>query len=648
MNRCEFRIARLVLIPLFLFTLLCIDVHGQTEPDTEHNDSTHNVMTNEGGRNYAPTYYYYINSLFPVSIEKTPIDTSVYHPYNEDISLYSRNLYATLGIFGQAHFSMNFSFYRKHGFSYKTLPYNSYLRTIENWRLFSPEGVYANLQYNFANVKENHFSVAYGQKITENLNFGLGLESIIADGRYVMQGIRTVNLGATLNYKLPSNRYGFEVYYLLNLIKDQENGGILNDSLFEYTDQSPSQIGVRFATNGGYANNNLFQNTVFFRHYLALSGKQNEDGIVENKIGYLVNDIEYGSSKNLFDARNLDSSYFTIFNFSKDTIHDLVKNNQLRTSVLWSSYMPEDTLPDKKNFIRFAAGVMYSFINVKDTFNTFKDHQLSPMGTLHVKLFNRLHIKADALVTLNGYNAGDITINGQLALDFFHKQKARHEIQLNVGFYNYSPDYFFTHLIANNYMWENDFKKQQTITAGVAWEHEKYSIGLNYYTLNNYTLLNENSEPEQINQFVNVYQFAAYIPFHFKGFGINSNIYVQYADNDKVRIPVVVTRQTIYYGFPLFKKALYLQFGFDFLYNTAYYASAYNPVLQQFNLQNDKKIGDYGYLDFYLRAKINRFQLQFKLTHLWAGVFGRHYYLVPHYPAKDLGFAVGVLWRFYD
>jgi hypothetical protein len=31
-----------------------------------------------------------------------------------------------------------------------------------------------------------------------------------------------------------------------------------------------------------------------------------------------------------------------------------------------------------------------------------------------------------------------------------------------------------------------------------------------------------------------------------------------------------------------------------------------------------------------------------------AGIFGKNYYLVPHYPARDFGFALGVLWRFYD
>jgi hypothetical protein len=670
MNQRRFHFFKFILI-LLSFILLRIDVQGQIESEneqgTELEDSTHHTMDEEGGKNYAPAYYYYIQSLFPTTIEQTLIDTSVFNPYNEDISLFSRNLYANLGIFGQAHYSMNFSFYRKHGFSYKTLPYNSYLRTIENWRLFLPEGVYTNLQYNFSNVKENHFSVTHAQKITDNLYLDLGLESIIAEGRYVWQKIRTVNFGTSLRYNLPSNRYGFAVYYFLNLIKNQENGGIAADSLFESGENTARTINVRFEKNA--ATNHLFQNTIFFRQYLSLSGKQKEqnaeneeDSIVvkqKPRLGYLVHDFEYGSSKSLFSAVGLDSTYFSTFNFSNEKTNDSVKSYQIRNSILWSSYKPEDTLPDRKHFIRFATGIMYTFVNVQypafttlnDTlFNItrFKDNQLTPLGIIHLKLFNRLQIKANAMITLNGYNAGDVTIDGKAALDFLRGEKAKHTIQFKMAFYNYSPDYFFTHLTANNYLWEKDLKKQQTVTAGIAWEHKNYSIGLNYYTLNNYTLLNEYCEPEQIDKLVNVYQFAAYIPFHIKGFGITSNIYAQYADNKKLRLPVFVTRQTIYYGFSLFKKALYLQIGFDFTYNTAYNANAYNTVLQQFYLQDDKQIGNYPYLDVFLRAKLNRFQFQVKGTHLYSGLLGYNYYLVPHYPAKDRGFSLGILWNFYD
>ena len=640
---------RFLVVFLFVF-VMSLNGFGQTEPETELNDTTQNQMGSEDGKHYAPAYYFYMHSLFPSTITPTLVDTSIHHPYNEDISLYSRNLYAHLGVFAQANYSMNFSFYRKHGFAYKTLPYNSYIRTIENWRFYQLDEIYTHLEYNFVNGKENHFSVEHAQQITEDLHFALGLETIIGEGRYVRQSTRAVNLGATLRYKLPSGRYGFSAYYLLNLINPQENGGLADDAEFEDSLYAPSSINVRFS--GLQASNRLFQNTVFFRHYLALSGKSKDSSeVIENKLGYLVHDIEFSSDKHLFSAQ-LDTTLFDNFYLnSKETV-DQMKHLQFRTGLFWSSYLPEDTLPDKKNFIRFSAGIMYDFHQLKGIYR-FRTHQLTPAGVLQVKLFNRLHINANALITLMGYNAGDLTVEGRLGMDFLRNEKAKHQLVANIGLYNYAPDFFFTYTLANNYKWDYytqgfGWNKQQTITAGFSWIYQNYTVGVNYYTLNNCMMLDKSGQPMQIDKFVNVYQLSAYIPFHIKGFGFNTNLYLQYSDNDYIRIPVFAARQSVYYGFPMFKKALYLQLGFDFLYNTAYYANAYNPVLQQFYLQDDKEIGNYGYLDFYLRGKIRRFQVQFKLTHLWAGLLGKTYYLVPHYPAKNLGFAVGVAWRFHD
>ena len=652
-------------------------LNGQDFQDTTNIDSARYAMDTEEGVNYTPTDYYYIHSLIPTTPERLFADTSVFNFYNQDISLYSRNLYANVGMFGHAQFPMNFSFERIHGFAYKTLPFPSYLRTIENWKMYHPDKIYSCLEWNFISGGEHHFSVNHSQKITDDLNFGLSMETNAAKGRYVRQKVRNVNLGVTFDYLLPSHRYGFDAYYICNFMNLNENGGIANDMLFESdSTNNPLNINIRFDN----ANNSIFQNTFFFRHFLALSGKDTL-GMAKKGIGFLVHNIQLNTSKNHFTDYRLNSDFYSDFRFNRDTTSDLTKNYILRNGLMWTNYRPNDTLPNKANFLQIAAGILYDFILVKDTFGrnsiliwdtivtqdtilirdtsimnenrrSFTNNQLTFFGRIHTQLFNRLFVDASMFFTLNGYNTGDLTLNGKLGLNLGNQNEHKHELSLNLGLYNYSPDYFFTHLIVNNYHWEyeneNKLKKQQTLSIAVEWIHKQYGLSLNYYSLNNYTLLDTNSLPVQVNSFANIYQFAAYIPFQYKGFGFNTNIYVQYSDNKAIRIPIVVGRQSVYYGFFLFKKALYLQTGFDFLYNTAYYANAYNPALQQFYLQDTKEIGNYGYLDFYLRAKINRFVLSAKLTHFWAGLFGKNYYFVPHYPARDLGFTIGILWRFYD
>ncbi|MDR1792127.1 MAG: putative porin [Bacteroidales bacterium] len=625
----------------FIYT----NIYAQIET-TEVSDSTENELSDEVGREYAPAFSYFISSFLPTLHENIFVDTNFYLPYNEDITLYSHNLYARMNCFGQAGFAMNFNAEQKHGFTYKSLPYTDYLRTMENWKLYDVESVYANLSYHFTNGKENHFAIDYAQKIYQNLSLNVSMQSVVGTGRYVRQAVRDVNMGINLNYFTLNKRYGFSAYYILNYFKLQENGGLTDDGYFESKDtgRSTSQIPVRFAN----ASNRLFTNEFLFRHYIALSNSKNLDS---NRWGggYFVHDLGLSTHYNRFTDNEIHEQYFDHIYLDSSQTNDFCRDMEFSTRLFWSSYQPDDTFSNKKNFIHFAAGAEYSFCQVKDTSYIYRTHLLTPLANLHIKLFNTLNINAKALFTVTGYNAGDITLEGNLSFDIQRKERTKHRLRAGVSFYNHTPDYFYTHLITNYFQWDNpSLKKAQTLHADFSWLYKNFEIGIHYFGLMNHTYLNINSLPEQLTQYTNVYQLSIALPFYIKGFGLQTQAYLQYADNEIIRIPYFAGRQIVYYGFHLFKKALYLQFGFDFTYNTDYYANAYNPVLQQFYLQNDKKIGNYGYLDFYLQAKIGRFTAKAKMTHLWGGLFGKHYFLIPHYPAHDIGFSVGIEWRFYD
>ena len=630
----------------FVLSILMIGSGNLFAQETTNEDTTA-TMDKEGGLNYAPAYFYYLNTSIAKCKDLQLIDTSVLNAYCEDISLNSHHLYATLGCFGQAQKAMNFNFSRKHGFHYKQLPYDSYLRTFENWKIYSLPTVYTNLSYDFVSGKENHFSATHAQHIYEGLTLNAGLETILAEGRYVNQALRDVNVGVGLDYVMPNRRYGIKLYYSFTMMKLGENGGILYDTAFA-AKKNVRLLDVHFTT----AENNTMDNHIFLRHYLSISPNAKEDKRKVN-VGYIVHDLDYHATRYIFHDDELSATDFYDYHlFNNDTTYTRIRFRQLKNSVYWSSYMPEDTIIEKPYFLHLAAGVNHSLNMVYDTTGRFLDNQFTPFATIQTRLFGRLEIAADAYFTINGYNAGDVTVEGNVCLDIGKQHTWQHTIETDVKFYNFSPDYIFSHYLSNNYLWNNHLKKQQNFFVDVKWKYLSYEISANYYMLNHYTVFQEKSNVMQMDKLTNVYQLAAYIPFTIKGFGWTANMYLQYCDNKQLHIPVFATRQTMFYGFYFCKKKLeeklFVVLGLDFLYNTSYYADAYNPALQQFYLQSDTKVGNYGYLDVFLKAKINRFVLQAKWTHAWAGLFGRNYYFTPHYPSKDMGFAVGIAWRFHD
>ena len=115
-----------------------------------------------------------------------------------------------------------------------------------------------------------------------------------------------------------------------------------------------------------------------------------------------------------------------------------------------------------------------------------------------------------------------------------------------------------------------------------------------------------------------------------------------------MRLPDFSSYTSFIYENNFFKKALYGQFGIDVRYCTLYLADAYMPATGQFYLQNEKKIGNYAYVDLFANFRIKTFRFFLKYEHLNAGFSEKGYYTVPHYPMAGGTFKWGIRWQFFD
>ncbi|MDD4208723.1 MAG: hypothetical protein PHI52_00090 [Bacteroidales bacterium] len=635
MNLSRYFVNKILIVNILSF--ISVSIYAQ---NNSLNDTTSMPMGNESAKNYVPVYNYLHNVWFPEILNHSLVDTSINEIQRTEILSASRNLYAHLGLIGQANYSMNFTFQRKHGFVYKSMPFSLYHRNFNNWHWhYTPES-YTRVDYEWGSGKENLFNVTHVQSI-KNFEFEIDFSTMIAEGIYVRQAIRDVNVGARLSYRTTNKRYGFHFAYLYNLFRLNENGGIAQDTMFE-TGMSARSIEVKLSD----ASSDYQDHDLFFRHYFRLLKFMSDTNNNKFSLGYIIHDLEYSQFKSLYKDNALNIDYYNLFNYDSLQTFDSVKSFQFRNSLVWSNFLNEDSINvHKDNFLHLVFGISHSYIKVGDSSDNFYNFQLTPMGKAHVRLFKYLDLKIDFLYTLNGYNSNDITSTAS----FSWKVKDKHLLSLKSAFYRYQPDYFYTYYLANTYQWSNNnLKKQQHIQLGIEWQYDNYVVNINYYSLQNSTMLKEDISVFQLNRAANIIQFAAWVPFRYKGFGFDANVYLQYCDNSSLQMPWLATRESVFYGFTMFKKALFLQLGFEMLYNTPYYAYGYNPVMQQFYFQDEKKIGNYFYLDFFANVKVSRFYFHFVLGNFLADVFPKTYYLVPHYPAKGLHFRVGASWRFHD
>ncbi len=113
------------------------------------------------------------------------------------------------------------------------------------------------------------------------------------------------------------------------------------------------------------------------------------------------------------------------------------------------------------------------------------------------------------------------------------------------------------------------------------------------------------------------------------------------------RIPELFVNSKLYYGGYMFNKKIYVMIGADANYKSDYYAPAYNPVLQQFYLQDNFLIPSYTKVDAFVEFQIDQLSAFLKMEHINQTQFSG-YFTYPYYVGQPKVFDIGIRWLFYN
>ena len=206
------------------------------------------------------------------------------------------------------------------------------------------------------------------------------------------------------------------------------------------------------------------------------------------------------------------------------------------------------------------------------------------------------------------------------------------------------------------YNWDNSstFKNVQTQNLAFEVSSQKYAnAAIEYTTINNYTYFskdtNDHVKPFQSPNTVNYMKLKVSKEFHFGKFGLDNTVLYQNVVNgeDVLNVPQLLTRNTLYFGDHLFKKALFLQAGITFNYFTDYTMDAYDPLLGEFYVQNQTSLGNFPRLDFFINAKVRQTRIFLKAEHFNSAFTGYNYFAAPNNPYRDFTIRFGLVWNFF-
>ncbi|MCQ2284440.1 MAG: putative porin [Bacteroidales bacterium] len=590
---------------------------------------------------FMPVYTAALPTIFFHPMNYTPVDTSIFHTAEYDPLWQNKNIYQSLGIDGQAHKNMIFDYAHDLGFSMITLPYELYFKQQKDLKYYNVQTSFTNLAYTFGISGENSFQATHAQRIRQ-CEFVVDLDGYSNKGYFIHQGANKFNLDFIFHYETPNKIYGITASYILNHGKFSENGG-----LADYHSFADRNVREENATNNLSSFNVLFSNasTLINTHDAQMMQYVNFKDKKGHYFGTLTHTFQFKYLKSTFYDQDLNNAFYhDRYYINTDTTNDTLQYYKIINSLQWSNFEPLDTQSSKNYFIRLAGGIRHEYVNAHMPF--YIGNSFTLFARTSIRLFKVWDIYGSIDYSFLSYNKNDATAHA--IATFALNRKHKHYIGLQADFYRVSPDYFYSYYVGNNSLWYNDLQKENNLKLSAYWTLFDYKVSFNYFMLNHHVFINQNFTPQVAEKSINIIQLNAFAPLRIHNFYMDVNMSLQHSTQPYVRVPLFAGKLYAAYCFRIFKNRLRVQIGGDLMYNTLYFADAYNPLLHQFYYQERTKVGNYLYFNANITLQVERIAFYFRAGNIIAGLFSYKYFTTPYYPMQGQNFELGITWRFYD
>lgn len=475
-----------------------------------------------------------------------------------------------------------------------------------------------------------------------NLNFTVANKSIRSVGDYFN------NLTSSGHFRFSTSYYTLNKKYYLNMhitgqdIFNQENGGITTKSQFEIRNPAFNQrerIDVYFDdASSKLKGNRLFVdhsfkfrevNSLVFKHQFLYESKFYEflQSTPSNRLGpntgtLINNKTRFNSLYNKlgvsFLTKNLGELQFFTDQFLTTTFYNIS-----------DVFTPAASLPTNLRNTLVTIGGQYEFYHAKWRFIILAQNALSSRPTSN--------FEATAAYKFNKVNSLEI-----------HAQQI-----------SKIPDnsYLFNQSSYQNYNWSTSFSNEKiskvSIDAKTKWLH----VSGQFTLLNDHMYFYNTQEridslvvkPFQYGKSIHYFSLDVAKEIKYKKFALDNRFSYQQVTQEEaiLNVPKFILRSTIYFSNAVFKKAMLLQMGVTCNYFTKYYADDYVPVIGEFFVQKNTKIGGFPLLDFFVNARVKQTRIYLKAEHINA-LFGKNdYYNAPNYPYRDFKIRFGLEWNFF-
>jgi hypothetical protein len=479
-----------------------------------------------------------------------------------------------------------------------------------------------------------------------NLNFSIAYRGLRSLGKYVNNLTSSGNFRFTTSYFTKDKRYVLNAHFTGQDISNQENGGIVNLEEFE-TSEEPFNERERIRVFFTNATSLLKGNRFFIDHSFKLN-KTNPNSLV---------------------FTHQFNQEYKFFQFTQPTINERFGNsftnsisnktrynhfyNKFGVAYKTKNYGDLEFFVDDNNYNYYYNSVVYDSNGNITVPNSISD-RINMIGGNYSYLINKVKVRLQMAQSISDQSISNIEANAS------YKLNDDYSFQFKYQKLNSLPNLNYTLHQSGyvDYNWLNNFKNEKLNQFEFSAQTKWLNLSATYKVLNDHLFFDNQTnditrlivKPVQYDKTINYLSVKANKEIKVWKLALDNTLLYQSVDqsNDVVNVPQIVTRNTLYFTDYVFKKAMLIQTGVTFQYFTKYYANDYNPLLGEFYVQNERKIGDFPMLDFFINARVKQTRIFLKAEHFNSAWTGYDFYSAPNYPYRDFMVRFGLVWNFFQ
>ncbi|MBQ0016591.1 MAG: hypothetical protein KBT04_06370 [Bacteroidales bacterium] len=564
------------------------------------------------------------------------------------------NFYLSKGTLGQAHYATYPMFEAFRAWRYQPDIMAGYSKTPTSVRFFQAQRPYTTLTYQSSLKSEYLVRASHTQNIMPRWNVSFDVDFYNPDAIYANSDVKNTMLDITSNYYSADARYQVYFGYILQKYRMGENGGLMDDAYFTDNASQSNLSGLPVVSNT--LRSNMVQHQLFTHHTYSLV---REIPTPRQRYRVEVSADDSNMLDTIYWTDTLPAHAFKVFNAGvlgldadldmwKRVCVDSIQTNRFSAQFYWTN----DAYHDSRwhNPLKITLGIQPQLVRVNERdsiFSTFTT--ISPFARV-VQTMGTSSFSAQVQYAIgDNYMNGD----GEALLGWSMPLDSVRTIQVQASYQSRAADYFYHHYHCAGLLWDMaSLRKTDVLRVAAHYEHTSMlQLELAANRVAHAVWISPNLSPTQADGSAWLFQFK--MEHHSKLWGwlcYDMQQLVQYStDPDQIRVPTWSSKNSLYTDVVVFKNALTLQVGLDVRYFTRFLADGYISELGAFVRQDDVKIGNYLWGDFFVNLQLKRAIIYAKLGHLnsfWET--NPNYFTLPHYPGNKFGFYYGVTWKFFD